>query len=270
MTLSAQADAAMSGVVEETFYANARYWGGLNASFLSTGNLCAMNTGIDSADLNMVWNEKPLAASDSNDVGTVKKYFQNLSLPFWWWLFPSARSSESEETIKNCGFSRVTSIPSMAAELTTQSSRPSGNTAITIHTVTSPSDLAVWEDVSFGGFEFPTETRKQYTRFTGSFNLAANSPQKFFMAFYEGKPVGTSLLFLHKNMAGLYFITTLADFRKKGIGLNLTLATLHFAASAGARYATLQSSPDGFRIYQQAGFREICRVDVYAPISSSA
>jgi hypothetical protein len=38
---------------------------------------------------------------------------------------------------------------------------------------------------------------------------------------------------------------------------------MRFAKIVGARYATLQSSPDGLCAYQQAGFKEFCRVDVY-------
>ncbi|PKP66965.1 MAG: N-acetyltransferase, partial [Alphaproteobacteria bacterium HGW-Alphaproteobacteria-8] len=49
------------------------------------------------------------------------------------------------------------------------------------------------------------------------------------------------------------------------IGLELTQATMRFAKKACARFATLQSSPDGLRVYEQAGFREHCRVDVYSP-----
>jgi hypothetical protein len=40
-------------------------------------------------------------------------------------------------------------------------------------------------------------------------------------------------------------------------------ATMRYAKMAGARYASLQSSPDGLTVYEQAGFKEYCRVDVY-------
>ena len=44
----------------------------------------------------------------------------------------------------------------------------------------------------------------------------------------------------------------------------MTLATMRAARQTGARFSTLQSSPEGFRVYQQAGFTELCRVGVYS------
>ena len=258
-------DLKMISVIKNTFFANARYWGGLNQSFFSSGNLFAINTGIDSADLNMAWNEIPLAASDRDDIKSIEDYFKRKSLPFWWWLFPSTSASSCAEILAQNGFASVMSIPSMAAELTTSPYQTETSKSITVHQVNSLHDLAVWEEISFSGFEFPDKTKQQYRRFTGTFNLDARSPQKFFLAFFNGKPVATALLFLHKDVAGLYFVTTLHDFRKKGIGLDLTHAVMRFARQAGSRYISLQSSPDGFRIYQEAGFREYCRAEVYAP-----
>lgn len=263
--MTAVSDDLMISVIEDTFFANARYWGGLKRSFITKGHLFAMSTGIDSADLNMAWSEIPLADDDRDDIESIECYFKKLSLPFWWWLFPSARSSESVDILGRCGFSALMSIPSMVAELTTLPHRAETNRSITVHQVKNLRDLAVWEKISFLGFEFSSSTKQQYRRFTDSFNLDARSPQKYFLAFYDGNPAATALVFLHKDRAGLYFVTTLHDFRKKGIGLDLTRAAMRFARQAGARYATLQSSPDGLRIYQEAGFREYCRVDVFAP-----
>ena len=49
----------------------------------------------------------------------------------------------------------------------------------------------------------------------------------------------------------------------QGIGREMVLATLHYARAAGARLASPQSSPDGLRVYANAGFHECCRVDIY-------
>jgi ribosomal protein S18 acetylase RimI-like enzyme len=126
----------------------------------------------------------------------------------------------------------------------------------------------LWEEISFKGFDFSPETSQQYHRFVGTFNLNSDSPQKFFLACLDGKPVATSLLFLQENASGIYFVSTLPQLRKKGIGLALTYATMRYAKQAGALFATLQSSPDGFRIYQQAGFQEYYRADVYGLANS--
>ena len=75
--------------------------------------------------------------------------------------------------------------------------------------------------------------------------------------------MAASLLFLAGNAAGLYFITTLGEYRRRGIGRELVLATLEHARAAGASFASLQSSPDGLSVYEKAGLKECCRVDIY-------
>ena len=251
-------------IIEDTFFANARYWGGLNSLLYNSGSIWAMKTGIESADLNMAWNETPLTTGDSPAIQNIKKNFQQASLPFWWWMFPSAKSPATIDLLKAEGFSFVDSIPSMLADLSLLPDGELGDTALNISRVESKDDLALWKEVSFAGFDFPSQTYDQYDRFTAAFNLAPDSPQKIFLAFLNGTPVATSLLFLAENAAGIYFVTTLTEHRKKGIGLELTKATMRYAKKACARFATLQSSPDGFSVYEQAGFKEYCRVDVYS------
>lgn len=251
-------------LIEQTFFANGRYWGDLNSSLYQSGSIQAMKTGIDSADLNMVWNEKPLLPEDHKAIADIKEDYQQAGLPFWWWVFPGSQSQATIDMLKAECFSFVDGIPSMLADLTLMPDEEPGDTDLSIICVTHGEDLYEWEKVSFAGFDFPQETKEQYHRFVSTFNLGADAPQKFFLACLNGKPVATSLLFLNGNVGGIYFVTTLADQRRKGIGLALTYATMRFAKITGARFATLQSSPDGLHVYEQAGFKEYCRADVYS------
>ncbi|KAF0154029.1 MAG: hypothetical protein FD159_2693 [Syntrophaceae bacterium] len=250
-------------IIENTFFANGRYWGNLNSSFYSRGSIRAMKTGIESADLNMAWNEKPLMPDDSKAIQNIKKDFQQAGLPFWWWVFPSSKSPATIDMLEAESFSFVESIPSMLADLTGLSDEETCDADVSIIRVKNKEELNLWEEVSFTGFDFPYKTKERYHRFLSTFNLSAESKQKFFLACLNGIPAATSLLFLNGNAGGIYFITTLAEQRKKGIGLELTTATMRFAKIAGARFAALQSSSDGLHVYQQAGFKEYCRVDVY-------
>ncbi len=255
---------SLISIIENAFFANGRYWGSLNSSLYSCGSIRAMKTGIESADLNMAWNEKPLMPGDNKAIQNIKKDFQQAGLPFWWWVFPNSQSPATIDMLKAEGFSFVESIPSMLADLTGLSGEEARDSAVSITRVSNKEELNLWEEVSFSGFNFPYKTKEQYHRFFNTFNLRADAPQKFFLACLNGIPTATSLLFMDGNAGSIYFITTLAEQRKKGIGLELTTATMRFAKMAGARFAALQSSPDGLRVYQQAGFKEYCRVDVYS------
>ena len=223
-----------------------------------------MKSGIKSADLNLVWHEKPLKSADQKTIRLIKKDFMQIGLPFWWWIFPVAKSALTVRMLKTEGFSFVESVPSMLSDLSSLPVQENRAIDVSITQVRSLEELALWEEISFSGFEFLPETRNQYHKFLQSFDLKPNAPQKFFLAGFNGKFAATSLLFLHGNAAGLYFITTLPGQRKQGIGFELINATLRFAKASGALFATLQSSPDGLHVYQRSGFKEFCKVDVYS------
>lgn len=249
--------------IEQTFFANFRYLGNLNSSLCRKASIQAMHSGVVCDDLNMVWNEKPLTAKDVKSIHDVKNYYKKNKLPFWWWVFPCGQSQTTIDMLKAEGFSLVTGVPSLLADLTALPVEKH-DSGLQVIQAGSKGEISWWEEVSFAGFDFSSETRKQYHDFVGLFNLNGNSPQKLFLALLDKKPVATTLLFLSKKSAGIYFVSTLPEYRKKGIGLALTLATMNFAKRAGAEFATLQSTPEGLRVYKRAGFKEYCKADVYS------
>lgn len=251
-------------IIEDTFSANYRYWGSLVSSPYRRGSIWAIQTGIESADLNAVWSDKPLMSSDRITIQEIKRDYLRAGLPFWWWVPPSSQTQSTVKVLESEGFYFVESIPSMLADLMMMPDEEPSDAAVSLSLVKNRQEMNIWEDVSFAGFDFRPETKEQYHRFVSKFNLNDDAPQKFFLASVHGKPVATSLLFLNGSAAGVYFVSTLADHRKKGIGLTLTRATMHYARIAGARYATLQSSPDGLRVYEKTGFKQCSRMAVYS------
>ena len=247
-------------VIEDTFFAACRYWGGLQNTFDVFGPVRAMQTGIASADLNMAWSESPLTQEDAPWVRQVEKYYETASLPYWWWVFPRAKTAETIRLLKDTGHVHLLNMPCLLADLGVL---PLQEPAAIVRRVENQEDLALWQEVTFAGFDFSQGDRTSYDRFAGAFSLGPDSSQKAFLAFDGGRPVAASLLFLANQAAGLYFITTLGEYRRRGIGRELVLATMRHARAAGARYASLQSSPDGLTVYEQAGFKECCRVDIY-------
>ncbi|MBO4405109.1 MAG: GNAT family N-acetyltransferase [Alphaproteobacteria bacterium] len=90
------------------------------------------------------------------------------------------------------------------------------------------------------------------------FILDPNSRLKLFVGFYEGMPVATGALFLQDNIAGVWDVTTLPKFRRKGIGTDMTLYALKYAKdSRNYGIGVLTASSDGESIYQKIGFRKI-------------
>jgi len=249
--------------IGENFFAVCHYWGSLNSSLIQSGPIGAMNTGVAISDINWVWNEKPLKKDDAKSIAEIKDYYKNLNLRFWWWVYPHGQSPETAVMLQDAGLRLIANVPCMAADLTDSVSDKQSLDNVTISSVKDKNDLLIWEDISFHGFEMPQRAREQYGAFVSSFDFSAQSPQKLFLAYFDGKPVATSLLFTHKNSAGIYYVSTLPAYRNKGFGLKITQAAMQAAMQAGFKNVILQATPLGAKVYTRAGFKEYCRAEIY-------
>jgi GNAT superfamily N-acetyltransferase len=249
--------------IQNNFFAIGRYWGGFNSGIISARSIQAMNTGIKTADLNWAWNEQPLTTDSAKQINKIKDYYKKLALPFWWWVYPSGQSPAIREMLPAQGIKFLAAIPCMAADLSSRKVKQGAPSTIAVSSVENKTDLHLWEKISFAGFEMESDTEAQYHNFITSFDISSKSPQKLFIARFDGVPVASALLFFYQDTAGIYFVSTFPAYRQKGIGLALTLATMHYAQQSGFKYCILQSSESGLNVYKQAGFKEHCHADIY-------
>jgi GNAT superfamily N-acetyltransferase len=249
--------------VEKNFFAIGRYWGSFNSSLTKTGSIWTMNTGVSISDFNWVWNEKPLINDNAKSIADIKEIYKKLNLHFWWWIYPRGQSPKTRAMLQNAGLSLIEKVPCMAADLNDSALEKQMPNNVAISPVKEKNDLLIWADVSFHGFEMPQLAREQYGAFVSSFDLGSQAPQKLFLAYFKGKPVATSLLFVHNNTAGIYYVSTLPAYRNKGLGLLITLAAMQAAKKSGFKNVILQATQLGAKVYKQAGFKEYCHADIY-------
>ena len=79
----------------------------------------------------------------------------------------------------------------------------------------------------------------------------------------NGTPVGTSELFLGAGVAGIHGVTTLPEYRGRGIATAMTYAPLLHAREQGYRVGVLFSSEMAIDIYRKMGFQEYGQGDIY-------
>lgn len=84
-----------------------------------------------------------------------------------------------------------------------------------------------------------------------------------YLALLNGKPVGTSQLFLSESVAGIYNVTCMPEARGQGIGSAITLAPLLEAREMGYRIGILQASTLGYSVYRRLGFQDFGKLSVY-------
>jgi GNAT superfamily N-acetyltransferase len=73
----------------------------------------------------------------------------------------------------------------------------------------------------------------------------------------DGEPVTTSLSMVEGDSAAVFNVATPAEHRGHGYGAAVTARAVAAGFAAGARFVWLQSSADGYGIYERLGFRTL-------------
>ena len=77
-----------------------------------------------------------------------------------------------------------------------------------------------------------------------------------FVGRFNGRAVATGIMYRAQGVAAVHFISTLPEFRRRGIGTALTLHVMMLARQYGSRIAMLTASEFGIELYKALGFRE--------------
>jgi len=182
-------------------------------------------------------------------------------VPGSWHLGPGMTPADLGQRLVDHGFHYAGDDIGMAADLgeLQQSSMPAG---LTISRVETPGDFGAWVETLGQGFgDGATEAS-----WVGDICLElglANPAWRHYLGRLDGTPVATATLFLGAGVAGIYFVFTLPEARRRGIGAAVTLAPLLEARALGYRIGVLGASTMGEPVYRRIGFREYCRIGLF-------
>ncbi|HEV7275959.1 MAG TPA: GNAT family N-acetyltransferase [Devosiaceae bacterium] len=182
-------------------------------------------------------------------------------VPGTWHVGPSMRPTDLRNRLLAHGFTHAGDDVGMAAELTALPELPVPGLAI--EEVLGPPGLASWVATLAQGFgEGPPEAGWVGEVYSW-LGYGGNSPWHHYLGRLDGRPVATATSFRTGDVAGVYFVFTLPEVRRRGIGASITAAALHRTLQEGARLGVLGASPMGEPVYRRMGFREYCRIGLY-------
>jgi len=185
-------------------------------------------------------------------------------LPGTWHVGPSMRPTELGTRLIAQGFRYAGDEIGMAAELSTLPARLETPPTLVIDRVRDEQELAIWTRTLATGFgEGEREanwTGEMYRRI----GLGDAQPWRHYLGRLADVPVATASLFLGAGVAGIYFVFTVEEARRQGIGAAITHAALRDAHALGYQIGVLGASEMGYTMYQRLGFQECCRIGIYA------
>lgn len=182
-------------------------------------------------------------------------------VPGSWHVGPSMRPDDLGERLEAHGFEAAPE-PGMAADLE-DVPEMGMSPGLTVERVVDAMGMDGFEAVLAAGFgEGPPEARWVRTTYE-RIGLGDDTSWRHYVGRLDGKPVATASLFFAAGVAGIYFVCTVPELRRRGLGAAISRHAMLAARELGLRTAVLGSSPMGHRVYERLGFREICPVVVY-------
>lgn len=184
--------------------------------------------------------------------------------PVLWWTGPSTQPKNLGEHLLEHGFKVDEDGPGMAVELSLLKEDIPKPQGMKIQAVDDDASLWIWCKTTMSGFEAPPDRLDFGATAWHDLISRVNSVDLLpYLAWFDEKPVATSLLAIGGGVAGIYAVATIPEARRKGIGAQVTLQPLLDARQRGYKVGILQSSQMGLGLYRALGFKEYCRIKSY-------
>jgi ribosomal protein S18 acetylase RimI-like enzyme len=178
-----------------------------------------------------------------------------------WWLEEGVLSKCWEDLLDERGFQHLGGSPGMGVDLVRIPESLPVPGGFKVRRLTEIKDLRAFAHLSNTAFGFPPESES--AAFDWLVGMGLEMPLISYLAYLDGRPVGTSSVLYHSGVAGIYNVTVESGSRGMGIGAMLTLQPLLDARQLGYKAGILQASTKGFPVYQRLGFEKNCTLDHY-------
>jgi GNAT superfamily N-acetyltransferase len=184
-------------------------------------------------------------------------------VPGTWHVGPSMRPADLGARLIAHGFTYAGDDIGMAADLGTLPAEVSTPRSFLIQRVRTQADLAAWTSTLAAGFGEGEREAAWVAEMYRRIGLGDEQPWRHYLGRLDGVAVATATLFLGAGVAGIYFVFTLPQARRQGIGGAITRAALLDALALGYQIGVLGASELGYPVYRRLGFEECCRIGIY-------
>lgn len=193
----------------------------------------------------------------------VSLFSSRSQLPMTWFLTPTCQPDNLAQVLEAKGFKHAFRTPGMYLHLTNFEGSERRNSSHQIVRVTNLEQLSQWLSAGKDSFGLSDSLLEAYFQLFHSRGFGDQLPWRLFVGTVDGTPTTCVRLFLGKDTAGIFHVSTIESARGHGHGTEITATALEAAKDLGYKLATLASSPAGHNVYSRLGFRDCCFADVY-------
>ena len=202
-----------------------------------------------------------LKSSVTEKMDELKENILNKRMGDLLWIPGTAENEELIDTLEENDFEKAIEYKGMYLDL--EELEDEAQTDIEIKEVDSQDLLYQWAKVIVEGWWSGTKAKidSLYQMYRNFYQDTENF--RVYVALIDGKVVGSAMAYFGEEVVGLYLISTLPEYRKRGIGRELTTRPLRDAREKGCTGAVLQATKEGEKLYSKIGFEEVFNYQIY-------
>lgn len=136
--------------------------------------------------------------------------------------------------------------------------------SLAIREVATPADARLFVDTMSAGFG----TARRLFEMFGHPSLLGRPGFSHFLGFADGRPVATTTLVASHGIAGIFNVSTLVPYRRRGFGEAMTRHALEEGRREGCFAAGLQATALGHPVYRRMGFVDAVDYRSWYPLES--
>jgi len=258
--------ASLAAALERGFAdLQAQYARGVGGTLRDLGDVRFSATGLPARVVNAVNLAHLTAETTSERIAQAVAFFGTFGVPFRWFVGPTSTPADLPERLEAAGLPALSNTPGMALDIGAMRDDPATVPGLTVREVSTAAELDAWLEACRVAFPFDDPTAAAWRRAHVALGWGEDRPLRNYVARIDDRPVAVSALMLNGEVAGIWNVGTLAEFRGRGIGREATLVALSDARACGYRAAILGSSALGLPVYRRIGFVEVCRVRHFGP-----
>lgn len=223
------------------------------------GSTTAVSVGVPTPIYNRIFAFDPLS---DEELMTAVAWMEDRQLPFAVTVTESALDTvESLAPDVGLELSAEAPQPEPGMALPSLAEIPPNETAANIVKITDDAGLDEFIAVASRVFELDRDICRQ----VNSDSLLEDAEMGMFLGRVDGQAAACGRLVQTGDLAGVYAIGVIEEYRRRGIGAAMTWVVLRAGREAGCHVGVLSSSEMAYPLYQQMGFETVVNYYHFVP-----